>query len=197
LTATPPETDADLVRSARAGDQRAYALLIGRHKHWLYRFVRRYVGDADDAQDVLQDSFVAALSNLDRYDAARPLEAWLRRIALNKCRDRARRDAVRRAFGVSRRRPEEVEAIADGGPGADERLAADQALRTLDRAIAALPDALKAPLVLTALEGLSHKDAGDILGLSAKAVELRVYRAKKQLSEVVDKETASDLIKPS
>ncbi len=194
MNAARPESDADIVRRARAGDQRAFSLLLGRHKHWLYRFVRRYVGDADEAYDVLQDAFVAAMSNLDRYDAARPFETWLRRIALNKCRDRARREAVRRAFGLSKRGAADTEAVADTAARADETLASGLALQALERAIATLPAALKAPLVLTVLEGLSQKEAGALLGLSPKAVEVRVYRAKRQLSEVLDRQAMDDLI---
>jgi RNA polymerase sigma factor (sigma-70 family) len=196
LTPGLAESDADLVRRARAGEQRAFSLLMARHKHWLYRFIRRYVGDADEAYDVVQDAFVAAMSNLNRYDPGRPFEAWLRRIALNKCRDRARREAVRRAFGLSRRGPEETEAVADAAAGADQSLATGAALGALDRAIAALPAALKEPLVLTVLEGLSQKEAGVILGLSAKAVEVRVYRAKRQLAEMLDRDAMADLIQP-
>ena len=190
----PPESDADLIRRARAGEQRAFSVLLSRHKHWLYRFIRRYVGDAEEAYDVLQDSFVAAMSNLGRFDASRPFEAWLRRIALNKCRDRARREAVRRAFGLSRRGPEETESVADSAAIADQTLATGHAMRALERAIAALPAALKEPLVLTVLEGLSHRDAGLLLGISPKAVEVRVYRAKKQLAETLDRDQMGDLM---
>lgn len=195
-SASDTEPDADLVRRARASDQRAFTLLMGRHKHWVYRFVRRYVGDADEAYDVVQDAFVAAMANLHRYDAARPFDAWLRRIALNKCRDRARREAVRRAFGLSKRGPEETEAVADAAPGAEAAIASGAALRALDKAIAALPAALKEPLVLTMLEGLSQKEAGAMLGLSAKAVEVRVYRAKRQLAETIDRDAMADLLEP-
>jgi RNA polymerase sigma-70 factor (ECF subfamily) len=169
---------------------------MGRHKHWLYRFVRRYVGDADESYDVVQDAFVSAMSNLHRYDPSRPFEAWLRRIALNKCRDRARRDAVRRAFGLSRRGPEETEAVADTAAPVDQTIAAGAAMGALDKAIAALPAALKEPLVLTVLEGLSQKEAGVLLGISAKAVEVRVYRAKRQLAETLDRGAMDDLIQP-
>jgi RNA polymerase sigma factor CnrH len=194
LTSADPEPDAELVRRARAGEQRAFSQLMARHKHWVYRFVRRYVGDADEAYDVTQDAFVAAMANLHRYDPARPFDAWLRRIALNKCRDRARREAVRRAFGLSRRGPEETEQVADPTVGTDQTLAAGSALKALDQAIAALPAALKEPLVLTALEGLSQKEAGEVLGLSAKAVEVRVYRAKRQLAEMLDREHMAELL---
>jgi len=196
LSSVDPETDAELARRARAGEQRAFSLLMGRHKHWVYRFVRRYVGDADEAYDVTQDAFVAAMSNLHRYDPGRPFEAWLRRIALNKCRDRARRDAVRHAFGLSRRGPEDTEAVADPAAGADQTLVSGSALKALDQAIAALPASLKEPLVLTALEGLSQKEAGEVLGLSAKAVEVRVYRAKRQLAEMIDREHIAELLEP-
>ena len=194
MTGPDPEPDADLVRRARAGEQRAFSLLMGRHKHWVYRFVRRYVGDADEAYDVTQDAFVAAMANLHRYDSARPFDAWLRRIALNKCRDRARREAVRRAFGLSRKGPEETEQVADTQAGADQAMVAGSALKALDQAIAALPPALKEPLVLTALEGLSQKEAGEALGLSAKAVEVRVYRAKRQLAELLDRDHMAELL---
>ena len=196
MSGAEPETDADLVRRARAGDQRALSLLMARHKHWVYRFVRRYVGDADEAYDVVQDAFVAAMSNLHRYDPERPFDVWLRRIALNKCRDRARRDAVRRAFGLSRKGPEETEAVADPAAGAEQTVASSAALKALDQAIAALPSALKEPLVLTVLEGLSQKEAGAVLGLSAKAVEVRVYRAKRQLAEMLDREAMTELLQP-
>ena len=164
------------------------------HKHWLYRFIRRYVGDADEAQDMLQESFVAAVLNLARYDIARPFDIWLRRIALNKCRDRARRLAVRRAIGLERRSAAAPEDIVDPAAPADASIETNEALRTLDQAIARLPAALKEPLVLTALEGLSQKEAGDILGLSAKAIEVRVYRAKRQLALQLDREHFADLL---
>jgi RNA polymerase sigma-70 factor (ECF subfamily) len=197
LRAVDSEPDAELVRRARAGEQRAFSQLMARHKHWVYRFVRRYVGDADEAYDVTQDAFVAAMSNLHRYDPTRPFDAWLRRIALNKCRDRARREAVRHAFGLSRRGPEETDAVADTAAGADETLAGNAALKALNQAIAALPASLKEPLVLTALEGLSQKEAGAVLGLSAKAVEVRVYRAKRQLAEMLDRDRMAELLEES
>jgi RNA polymerase sigma-70 factor (ECF subfamily) len=66
----------------------------------------------------------------------------------------------------------------------------DDGLRRLESAITKLPRALKEPLILTALEGLSHKEAAELLGISAKAVEVRVYRAKRRLSEWLNPETA-------
>jgi len=193
VTAAVDLPDASLAVAARQGDQAAFAALMRRHKGWLYQFIRRYVADRDDAYDVLQESFVSAWGALSRFDPERPFEAWLRRIALNKCRDRARRDAVRRAalrlFGFGSG-DISVESVA---PLADSTVAADHALRRLDVAIGKLSRQLKEPLVLTMLEGLSHKEAGALLGINAKAVETRVYRAKRQLALMLNLEDLEDI----
>jgi RNA polymerase sigma factor (sigma-70 family) len=183
-------SDAALAVAARQGDHDAFAHIMRRHKGWLYQFIRRYVADKDEAFDVLQESFVSAWGALSRFDPERPFEAWLRRIALNKCRDRARRSAVRRA---AHSMLSWLGAQSAPASSPHEASAADQALRRLDAAIGKLPRALKEPLVLTAFEGKSHKEAGELLGINAKAVETRVYRAKKQLAALLEPSDLTDL----
>lgn len=179
-------TDAELASRAVAGEDRAFTLLMRRHKDGLYRFVRRYVGDADAAYEVVQESFVAVWNNLARYDGARPFGSWLRTIALNKCRDRGRRESVRRlVFGTRTLESEAVLAQADQDPNAEATLIGRQRQVALDRAIAALPAKLKEPLILTSFEDFSHQAAGELLGVSAKTIETRVYRARRKLSEAL------------
>ena len=193
MSCSSESTDSLLAVAASKGDQAAFAAIMKRHKGWLYQFIRRYVADGDEAYDVLQESFVSAWGALTRYDPERPFRAWLRKIALNKCRDRARRDMVRKAalglFGVSKLWGAETVAA----PEPETKPAALLALERLEKAIAALPRQLKEPLVLTTLEGLSQREAGEMLGISVKAVETRVYRAKKRLSEVLDPADLADL----
>lgn len=189
-------SDATLAVAATQGDHAAFAAIMRRHKGWLYQFIRRYVADRDDAYDVLQESFVSAWGAMARFDPQRPMEAWLRRIALNKCRDRARRNMVRRTalrvFGIA-----EQSASASSGevatPGADSAAATDQARRRLEQAIASLPQQLKEPLILTMFEDMSHKQAGEFLGINAKAVETRVYRAKRRLAAMLDRGDLIDI----
>lgn len=176
--------DSELAASAVAGDERAFSWLMQRHKDALYRFIRRYTGDGDEAFDLLQESFTAAWSALRRYDQARPFPTWLRRIALNKCRDWSRRRTVRRWLT----RNEDLDGwtgqnLASEEPSPETAVSDQEQLRRLDEAIANLPAGLKEPLILTTLEGLSQDEAGRLLGLSAKAVEVRVYRARRALSE--------------
>lgn len=179
---TPPGApdDAALAAAVLAGDSRAFTELMRRHKETIYRFIRRYVGDADEAYDLLQDTFVAAWSALPTFEAGKPMRAWLRRIALNKCRDWSRRRSVRRFFFTAAPIDNNANAIAapeSSGDPEQERRFAD-----LDRQIASLPPGLKEPLLLTQFEGLSHKDAAHILNISPKAVEMRIYRARAQLA---------------
>jgi RNA polymerase sigma factor CnrH len=118
---------------------------------------------------------------LERFDPDRRFDAWLIRIALNKCHDWGRRKRVR-AF-INFRFPDAHLAEAVDGSPSPEIVAGDrQRLLQLDSAIARLPGKLKEPLILTVLEGLSHKEAGEVLGVSAKAIELRVYRARQRLA---------------
>jgi len=176
----PSDSDAALAARAVKGDRSAFNRIVQRHQEPLYRFIRRYVGDTDEAYDLLQETFVSAWQALGRYDPARPAATWLRRIALNKCRDWGRRRVVRRFFYGARALDETTAA-----PEASADDANEAALTRLDRAIAALPGQLKEPLLLTAFEGLSQAAAGEALGISAKAVETRVYRARKQLAEAL------------
>jgi RNA polymerase sigma-70 factor (ECF subfamily) len=186
VTASPGRPDAELARAAAGGDERAYAELVRRHKDRLYRLLRRYVGDPDDAYEAAHEAFVAAWSALSRYDPNRPFAAWLTTIAINKARDRSRRLAVRRFFfGSSSLEASGALQVEDRGEAPDATVIATQRRAVLDRAIAGLPDGLRGPLVLTALEGCSHQQAGDILGLSAKTIEMRAYRARKLLAETL------------
>lgn len=178
---TSEPDDASLAVAAAAGDERAFTQLMRLHKASLYRFVRRYVGDAEEAYDLLQETFAAAWRALKTYDPARPVAVWLRAIALNKCRDWSRRRTVRRWLG--RAEPIEQTVLRDPSPDPEAALAETEEARHLDRAIAALPAGLKEPLLLTAIEGLSQEQVGALLGLSAKAVEVRVYRARRKLLE--------------
>jgi RNA polymerase sigma factor (sigma-70 family) len=177
--------DAAAVAAALAGRQAGFAALMAAHREPVFRMVRGHLGNEADALDVTQDSFVAAFLALGRYDAARPFRAWVLRIGLNKCRDWARRRAVRRFFAFAL--PIEAAAeLVDAGPGPEAQLASSREVERIHAAIAALPDALKEPLLLCALEGLAQDEAAAILGISRKAVETRLYRARQKLSHLAE-----------
>jgi RNA polymerase sigma factor (sigma-70 family) len=185
VSADQEAPDSALARLAAAGDHAAFATLVTRYKNVLYRLLRHYLGDADEAYEAVHESFIAAWRALARYDPERPFSAWLRSIAINKARDRGRRLALRRfIFGAPL--DEEALHVRDPAPSAEESLIEDQQARRLASAIAALPAPLKESLLLTAFDSYSQREAARILGVSTKAIETRVYRARKLLAAGLD-----------
>lgn len=152
----------------------------------LYRFIRRYVGDEAEAHDVLQEAYASAWLAMRRYDPARPFDVWLRSIALNKCRDWSRRRSVRRVVrGVMGLDAPEATAVGEDAPMPEARLDDQRRAQDLQHALSELPDALKAPLLLATLDGRSHAEVASILGITPKAVETRIARARKKLVDAL------------
>lgn len=176
------EREALQTRAAH-GDVVAFEALMRDTKAGLYRFVRRYVGDADETYDLVQEAYAAAWLAIRRYEPERSFEAWLRTIAINKCRDWSRRRNIRRLFrGSTDLSSAEALAVPDDGADAEGKYDAAEQAQRLHAAIAALPPKLKEPLLLTAIEERSHAEAAEILGLSTKAVEMRLARARQKLA---------------
>ncbi|WP_240334421.1 RNA polymerase sigma factor [Sphingobium estronivorans] len=175
-------SDSELAALALAGQQGAYGELMRRHRDAVFRLARSHAGDATEALDITQETFVAAFSALARYDGARPFRLWISRIAINKCHDWARRRAVRRFFTFARPM-EAAGSVADFAPTPEEAAQSRAELQRIHAAIVALPGNLKDVLVLRAIEGASQVEAAQILGISEKAVETRLYRARNKLAE--------------
>jgi RNA polymerase sigma factor CnrH len=181
---TPSPSDAELVLLALAGQQAAYRELLDRYRAAVFRLVRAHISHETDSLDVTQDTFISAFSALDDFDLTRPFRPWLFRIALNKCRDWGRRRSVRRflAFAFPL---EAADSVADAAPDAEAIVSDSQALAEVQGAIARLPQSLKSPLILHCIDGLSQAETADILGISAKAVEVKIHRARAALTDML------------
>lgn len=177
-------SDAEIVALALLGGQDAYRELLNRYREPIYRFIRASTGDPQDALDLTQDTFIAAFAALGRYDRSRPLLAWLRRIALNKCRDWGRRRRLRAMLW----RTAPIDAahdIPDDAVATDVQTADRTELARVNAAIVQLPARLRETLILRTIEGLPQAETADILGISQKAVEARLYRARSKLSALL------------
>lgn len=175
-------SDGELAALAIGGRQSAYAELLSRHREAIFRMVRGTIGDADAAIDVTQEAFIAAFAALKSYDIDRSFRNWVSRIAINKCRDWARRRAVRRFLSFAM--PIEIAlSVADDTIPVDRQLADRAELARVSEAIARLPASIREPLVLRTIEGLSQSETAEVLGISEKAVETRLYRARNKLTE--------------
>lgn len=174
-------TDGELAALSLAGRQLAFAEIVHRHKEPLHRLVARIIGDDDEALDIVQEAFVAAHRALASYDMARPMRAWLSRIAINKARDWRRRRAVRRLVSVILPLDDRSNA-ADDTPSIETAAGDREELNRVAVAITALPSNLRETLVLRTIEGLSQAETAETLGISEKAVETRLYRARQKLA---------------
>lgn len=174
--------DGALVALAVAGREAAFAEIMRRHRDPLYRLVRGHLGDADEALDVVQESFTSAWRHLRRFDRARPLRPWLARIAINRSRDWHRRRAIRSLFGLGGAQDDADVAVPDDAPLPDATVAARMEMERVWNAIAQLPVGLRETLLLRTVEGLSQAETARTLAITEKAVETRLYRARQTLS---------------
>jgi RNA polymerase sigma factor CnrH len=178
-------TDGELAALTLAGRQQAFAEIMERHRAAIYRLTRGHVGEPDETLDLVQETFIAAYRALGDYDQDRPMRAWLSRIAINKCRDWARRRMVRRFLvSLSPSRADPALQVLDDAPMLDDAAAAREELELLWAAVAALPQSLKEPLILRTVEGLSQSETAKVLRISEKAVESRLYRARAKLGPI-------------
>lgn len=182
MTLAAAESDGDLAARSLAGDQRAFAEIVSRHKQFLYGLTVRLVGSPDDALDLVQEAFVSAHGALKRYDPERPMRTWLARIAINKARDWRRKERVRAVLRSVLPLGDAPDVAAD--EVSVEQQVSDRAeLAEVRRAIAKMPAKLREVLVLRTIEGLPQLQVAEMLGISEKSVETRLYRARRYLAE--------------
>ena len=186
------DPDLSFVMALKAGQDQALNALMDRHREGLFRFVLRYVHNEADALELAMETFVRAYFNIGRFRPSAKFVTWLYQIALNLCRDHSKSRAYQYSLQTV-----SADAPAEEGEQPEQLLARDrdplketegrEELSALEKAISDLPEDLRNPLILTALEGHSQAEAAALLGISQKAVEMKVYRARKLLLEKMSK----------
>jgi RNA polymerase sigma-70 factor (ECF subfamily) len=181
-----PTSEHELIRSARAGDPDAFAALVALHADRVYGALRRFGLDASEADEVAQDVFLRAWRGLARFEERAQFSTWLYRIAFNEAQRR-----------LSRRAPPRVE--PDPGHqdpvlsipeaphlGPEARVLDQEFERTLEMALAQLPDEWRAAVILRDIEGLSTKEAAEIVGARQAAFKSRLHRGRMQLRALLE-----------
>ena len=176
------EGDNILANRAADGDRRAFGTLAKRHGPRLLNIALRTLHNSDEAQDAVQDAMASAWFKIGQFDQSRELAPWLTRITLNKCRDHLRRRKVRRFFEFGSGQEHELE-TADETPDQSSNLESRQLLSLMEEKIATLPHSLREPFVLVTFDERSQAETAALLGISEKAVESRVYRARNKLRD--------------
>jgi RNA polymerase sigma-70 factor (ECF subfamily) len=171
--------DASLVRASLDGDREAFAVLVSRHAHSVLSVTTRMLGAAD-AEDVAQETFVAAYKALPGFQFGAKFSTWLYRIAVNKCHDLLRT-----------RRPGMLSLDSENGEELAWKALEDETVRRdlgqielaweLDRSIQALPPLYRESFVLKHVEGLGYDEMSKILGINRDTLKMRVYKARTLL----------------
>lgn len=193
---TPPgahraDDDAMLVARLQRGDGDAYEALVRAHGGRLLSVARRFLGNNEDAQDVVQEAFVKAFKAIGRFEERAQLHTWLHRILVNTALMKLR---------SQRRRPEEsIEDLlptfkADGHQATESREWSDAVFERKEtagivrKAIAQLPEVYRVVLMLRDIEELDTAETAAVLGTSTTVVKVRLHRARQALRTLLDRE---------
>ena len=168
-------SDAELVRRVGVGDIGAYGVLVSRYRDRLGRYAVHMIGDHEDAEEALQDTFVRAYRSLARCDAAR-FGAWLYGILVNRCRTTGARAARRRRMFVRDDDALNGASHADHG----DRVEWTDAV---DRALARLAPENREAFLLKHVEDLEYEQMAELTGAGVSALKMRVKRAREQLQQ--------------
>ena len=165
--------DAALIRRVRAGDTAAFDGLVAAYMRPAFQMAYRVVGHREDAEDLLQESFLAAYQYLDSFDVERPFGPWLNRIVLNRGanlrRSRTRRQTEPETEGVS------------AAPSALEESTRSEARELLNRALATLNERQRMIVTLFDVDGLSSTEIGERLELAPGTVRWHLHEARRLL----------------
>ena len=184
-----PDPDLELVEALAGGDESALTGLMDRYEKPIFHFIYRHIPSDEDARELTQEVFVRLFFNVGKFKPEARFSTWLYQIALNLCRDHVKSRRTRQAArteSLSAREDDDESPACD--IAVENRTPSDEAqarerLTALDEGMAALPHDLRTALVLTTLEQRSHQECATLLKTTSKAVETRVYRARKFLLE--------------
>ncbi len=164
------------MKGARAGEPEAIAELYEMFGGTVYRVALRLMNSVADAEDVVQDVFVGLGRSLLSFEGRGSLEGWIKRVTSRTALMRLRRQRSRNEISLD-----------VGLPAWAATTRSSPVLRlTLERALAELPDALRAVFVLKEIEGYSHQEIGEMLGIRPGTSKIRLYRARKELQKRIE-----------
>ena len=180
--------ETEWIRLARAGDQTAFGRLVVAYQRPVYNLAYRMLGNAAEAEEAAQETFLRVYTHLHSYDPQRPFRSWLLSIASHYCIDRLRR---RRITWLP---------LEEDGPAAPERLASDspnpEAVMVqrdqeerIQRLLAALSPTDRAAITLHYWYDYSYEEIAETLSLTVSAIKSRLYRARRALAKMMEGET--------
>ncbi|MFZ0212472.1 MAG: sigma-70 family RNA polymerase sigma factor [Candidatus Acidiferrales bacterium] len=172
-----------VIARAREGDADAWAEIYREHAPAIFRFCRRAMPSREDAEDATSEVFIKVRGKLDQYDASRPFNAWLYRVAANHCWDMLRRRRVRQDLETG-----DIESmpLEHPDPGQLERLLAEKSREEVRKALDVLPNRTRMALTLRYFSDMSYDEIAETLGVRRAFVGVLLLRARHQLRKVLE-----------
>jgi RNA polymerase sigma-70 factor (ECF subfamily) len=178
-------TDEEILARVRAGETRRFEELVLRYQDAIYGMALRFVGSSAEAQDIAQEVFLRVHRGLEGFKGEARFSTWLYRIAFNLCSDTLRR----------RRRPdrasvslEEAGEIQDRRAGFEQGILDSEQRRAVRAALEGMDEKYRAVLILLYYQELSYEQIAAVLQCPLKTVETRLYRARRHLRPVAERE---------
>ena len=188
-------SDEDLLLEYRSvGDRRAFDELVHRYERELYNYLRRYLGDAEMAEDAFQGTFLQVHLKCERFEPGRRVRPWLYTVATNQAIDAQRRDRRHRMVSLDRRFAGNGEDDSAGslvdlleGEHASpaEQLESSEQAQEVRRAVDQLPESLREVLLLVYYQGLKYREAADVLSIPVGTVKSRLHAAIRRLNQAL------------
>ena len=178
-------TERELVERCRRGELGAFEELYRAHAGRIFGLALRMLGNPADAEDLLQEIFLAAHRKLDTFRGDAALGTWLYRLAMNQLLDHVRSRAAR--AGQLTDGMDDMSTLADAGGAKLADRAVDRV--DLERAIAQLPEGCRAAFVLHDVEGLEHQEVAEVLGIAEGTSKSQVHKARLRLREILGRQS--------
>lgn len=181
-------SDHALIEATRNGDEDAFAEIVGRYRNQITNFLYRFLNDYDEAVDLAQETFVRVYFAIGRYHTGFAFSTYIYRIATNLAISEIRRRKRRKLLSLTGLFQTEDDAQVEFQPPdkrnlPDADLIEDEQSRTIARAIAALPEKYRLPIVLRDIDGRSYDEVAEILELGLGTTKSRISRARGLLKE--------------
>jgi len=173
-------THEELVEKCKRGDSSGYTGLYDRHAKEVYNTIYRLVNHTAEAEDLMQETFVAAFQAINRFENTGGFRAWIKRIAINKSISWLRKKKIR------------LVELEPGGIRIEEEEPIDEKafvfkVEEVKRAIDALPDSYRTIVQLHVFENITHVEIGEMLGLANNTVRIQYHRAKQKILQTLSK----------
>jgi RNA polymerase sigma-70 factor (ECF subfamily) len=182
------ENDAAVVAQVLAGDRDAFRVVVERHSQSLFRLAYRMTGNEQDAEDVVQETFLRAYRRLNKFEARSSFSTWLYRIAVNCSLDqsRKRRHQDERQLEPNPELPDPMLALPSTDPSTERLAMSAEVRRKVEATLNELTEKEKASFVLRHYEGMSIEEVGRATGVRPNAAKNNIFRAVQKLRRALE-----------